>query len=174
MAREKQDVTDAEMAIMQVLWRRTESPEQPQGVAAPAAAASTRQIADEVYGGRADVVQYATVQKLLERLEAKGFVHRDRTLFVHLFSAAVGREELVGRRLRDMVDKLCEGSLAPVLSHLFKAKGLSERERQALRELIEDQGGESSAKPRASTSQDDRSGAADKGATGRGRPKRKR
>jgi len=37
-----------------------------------------------------------------------------------------------------MADKLCEGSLAPVLSHLFKAKGLTEQERRALRALIDD------------------------------------
>jgi BlaI family transcriptional regulator, penicillinase repressor len=168
MARQKADVTDAEMAIMQVLWRRAESPD-PHGITL---AASTRQIADEVYAGRADAVQYATVQKLLERLEAKGFVNRDRTLFVHLFSAAVGRDELVGRRLRDMVEKLCDGSLAPVLSHLFKAKGLSERERRALRELIEEADDGSSGRSRASTPVDDRSGA--KGAAERGKPKRKR
>src|SRR5258707_208132 len=107
MARDKQDITDAEMAIMQVLWRRAEAPQ----AAAPTAGivgASTRQIADEIYGERAGVAQYATVQKQLERLEAKGFVHRDRSLFVHLFSASVARDELIGRRLRDMVDKLCE------------------------------------------------------------------
>jgi BlaI family penicillinase repressor len=167
MAREKQDVTDAEMAIMQVLWRRAESPD-PHGITV---AASTRQIADEVYGGRADAVQYATVQKLLERLEAKGFVDRDRTLFVHLFSAAVGRDELVGRRLRDMVDKLCEGSLAPVLNHLFKAKGLSESERRALRELMEEDD-EESGKSSPSAAADGRSGA--KGAPRRGKPKRTR
>jgi predicted transcriptional regulator len=39
-----------------------------------------------------------------------------------------------------MVDQLCEGSLAPVLSHLFKAKPLSAAERQALRDLIDDEG----------------------------------
>jgi len=134
MARDKQDITDAEMAIMQVLWRRAEAPPTATGITG----ASTRQIADEIYGERAGVVQYATVQKQLERLEAKGFVRRDRSLFVHLFSAGVGRDELIGRRLREMADKLCEGSLAPVLSHLFKAKGLTEQERRALRALIED------------------------------------
>lgn len=135
MARDKQDITEAEMAIMQVLWRRTEGPEAP-----ALAGASTRQIADEIYGGRAGVAQYATLQKQLERLEAKGFVRRDRTLFVHLFSAAIDRDELVGRRVREMVEQLCEGSLAPVLSHLFKAKPLSEHERQALRDLIDNNG----------------------------------
>jgi len=134
MARDKQDITEAEMAIMQVLWRR--AGESGSG----AIGASTRQIADELYGGRAGVAQYGTVQKQLERLEAKGFVKRDRSLFVHLFSAAIDRNELVGRRVREMVDQLCEGSLAPVLSHLFKAKPLSAAERQALRELIDDEG----------------------------------
>jgi BlaI family penicillinase repressor len=134
MAREKQDITDAEMAIMQVLWRRAEAPPSATGIPG----ASTRQIADEIYGERAGPTQYATVQKQLERLEAKGFVRRDRSLFVHLFSAGVGRDELIGRRLREMADKLCEGSLAPVLSHLFKAKALTEQERRALRTLIDD------------------------------------
>jgi predicted transcriptional regulator len=134
MARDKQDITEAEMAIMQVLWRRAA------GSSVAAIGASTRQIADELYGGRAGVAQYGTVQKQLERLEGKGFVTRDRSLFVHLFSAAIDRNELVGRRVREMVDQLCEGSLAPVLSHLFKAKPLSAAERQALRDLIDDEG----------------------------------
>ena len=141
MARDKQDITDAEMAIMQVLWRRAEAPPTATGITG----ASTRQIADEIYGERAGVVQYATVQKQLERLEAKGFVRRDRSLFVHLFSAGVGRDELIGRRLREMADKLCEGSLAPVLSHLFKAKALTEHERRVLRALIDDTEAEASS-----------------------------
>jgi len=135
MARDKQDITDAEMGIMQVLWRRAESSP---GGGGGITGVSTRQIADEIYGERAGATQYATVQKQLERLEAKGYVRRDRSLFVHLFSAAVGRDEVIGRRLREMADKLCEGSLAPVLSHLFKAKSLTEQERRALRALIDD------------------------------------
>ena len=33
-------------------------------------------------------------------------------------------------------DKLCGGSLAPILSHLAKSQRLTAEERQALRELI--------------------------------------
>jgi predicted transcriptional regulator len=143
MARDKQDITEAEMTVMQVLWRRGETlpttPTTPDASSPGIAGASTRHIAVEIYGARAGAAQYATVQKQLERLEAKGFVRRDRTLFVHLFSAAVAREELVGRRLREMVDKLCEGSLAPVLSHLFKAEPLTDEQRRALRALIDDE-----------------------------------
>ena len=122
MPREAQDVTESELALMQRLW--------------DAGRASIRQLTDALYpaGGAA---QYATVQKQLERLEAKGFVRRDRSLFVHVFEPAVDRDELIGRRIRSMADKLCGGSLVPILSHLARSKALSPKERAALRELIE-------------------------------------
>ena len=123
MGRERQDITEAEMGVLQVLWDR--------------GAASIRQITDVLYEGRAEAAQYATVQKQLERLEAKGFVRRDRSLFVHVFTAAIDRDELIGRRLRDMAEKLCGGSLAPILSHLARTRALSQSERQALRELVD-------------------------------------
>ena len=123
MPREAQDVTEAELAVMQRLW--------------DAGRASIRQLADALYGDHAGPAQYATVQKQLERLEAKGFVGRDRSLHVHVFSPAVDRDELIGRRIRSMAEKLCGGSLVPIVSHLARSKGLSPEERQALRDLID-------------------------------------
>src|SRR5215218_4102467 len=123
MPREPQDVTEAELAVMQRLW--------------DVGRASIRQLADGLYGADAGAAQYATVQKQLERLEAKGFVARDRSLYVHVFSPAIDRDELIGRRIRAMAEKLCGGSLVPILSHLARSKGLSRKERQALRELID-------------------------------------
>ena len=122
MAREAQDITEAELALMQRLW--------------DAGRASIRQLTDALYpaGGPA---QYATVQKQLERLEAKGFVERDRSLYVHVFTAAIDRDELIGRRIRAMAEKLCGGSLVPILSHLARSETLTDKERKALRDLIE-------------------------------------
>ncbi|HSZ57915.1 MAG TPA: BlaI/MecI/CopY family transcriptional regulator [Tepidisphaeraceae bacterium] len=116
------DVSDGELAVLEVLWER-----------GPAA---IRQVTDQLFPG-GSTAHYATVQKQLERLEAKAFVARDRTLHVHLFSAAVGRDELIGRRVRAVVDKLCGGSLVPLLSHLAHARELTDAERRALRELVE-------------------------------------
>ena len=116
-------VTDAELTILELLWDR--------------ATASTRQIVDALYpGGGAG--RYATVQKQLERMEAKGLIHRDRSYFQHLFSAAVDREELAGQRLRTVLDKLCEGSLTPLLMNLVRAKPLSDNELQELRDLVKE------------------------------------
>jgi BlaI family penicillinase repressor len=123
MARTPQDITEAELAILQVLWEQGKAP--------------IRQIADAIHP-KPGTIQYATVQKQLERMEAKGFVRRDRSLFVHQFSPAVNRDELIGRRLRAVADKLCGGSLAPILSHLARARKLTDAERRALRELIDE------------------------------------
>jgi BlaI family transcriptional regulator, penicillinase repressor len=122
MPREPQDITEGELAVLQVLWDRP--------------AASIRQITEALYP-RNTASHYGTVQKQLERLEGKGFVSRDRSLFVHLFSAAVDRDALVGRRLDAVMDKLCGGSLEPILTHLLRAPRLTEEQRRRLRELID-------------------------------------
>jgi BlaI family penicillinase repressor len=123
MARTPQDVTDTELAILQILWEQ--------------GPATIRSITDILYpqGGTA---QYATVQKLLERLEEKGFVQRQKVAPAHLFRATLPRQELIGRRLQDVAEKLCGGSLTPLLTHLVRVRPLSPSERQELRALIDE------------------------------------
>jgi BlaI family transcriptional regulator, penicillinase repressor len=123
MARTPQDITDAELAVLQVLWDQ--------------GAATIRRITDVLYpkGGAA---YYATVQKLLERLEGKDCVRRDRSGPVHLFTASIERDELVGRRLQSLAEELCGGSWTPLVTHLVQAKKLSSADRQALRALIDE------------------------------------
>lgn len=121
MARTPQDVTDAELAVLEVLWER--------------GASSRRQIADVLYptGGPA---HFTTVQKLLERLESKGHVSRDSGDGPVTFTAAIDREQLISRRLLEVADKLCGGSLTPLLMNLVRAKPLSVREVQELQDLL--------------------------------------
>jgi len=123
MARKPQDVTDAELDVLSALW--------------DGGPATIRKLTDRLYpaGG---VAQYATVQKLLDRLESKGYVRRDRSASIHVFAATVAREDLIGRRLKAIADKLCGGSLTPLLSHLIQSRPLSPAERQSLRLLIEE------------------------------------
>ena len=123
MARTPQDVTDAELAVLQVLWDR--------------GPATRRQITDAIYpaGGPA---HYTTVQKLLERLEAKGHVTKARGAGVLTFAAAVRREELISRRLQDVAEKLCGGSLTPLLMNLVRSQPLTPGELQELQDLVKE------------------------------------
>jgi predicted transcriptional regulator len=131
------DVTDAELAVLRTLW---EAPD-----------ATIRELTDVLYpqGGAAG---YSTVQKLLDRLEAKDCVRRNRKVVPHRFTAAVDRDALIGRRLQAVAESLCDGSLVPLLSNLVQQTGpLSESERKDLRELIDKLGArktmKSSTKP---------------------------
>jgi predicted transcriptional regulator len=123
MARIAKDVTEAELAILQLLW--------------DGGPATIRRLTDVLYpeGGAS---KYATVQKLLDRLAANGYVLRERTGGVNVFAAAVGRDDLIGRRLRTLADKLCGGSLTPLMSHLLHSRPLSADERKSLRTLIDE------------------------------------
>ena len=123
MTRLNQDATDAELAILQALW---------DGGPAP-----IRSLVVSVYG-ETGTSSYATVQKLLDRLESKGLVERDRSGPVHVFQAIVDRDALIQRRLRSVADTLCGGSLAPILSQLVRDERLSVQERKELRGLIDD------------------------------------
>ena len=123
MACPPQDVTETELAILQVLWRNEPS--------------TTRQIMDALYPG-GGMSHYATVQSLLLRLRAKGLVKRTRDGKANLFAAAVKPEVVMGRRLTRLAKQFCQGSLTPLLSHLVRSRGLSPGERRQLRELLDE------------------------------------
>ena len=135
MARTPQDVTDTELAVLQVLWDR--------------GAASRRQITDVLYpsGGPS---HFTTVQKLLERLEDKGYVRRGSGDGPVTFTATIDREQLISRRLLDVADKLCGGSLTPLLMNLVRSKPLTARELRELQDILQqlNKQGRSRNKPR--------------------------
>jgi predicted transcriptional regulator len=116
-------VTDAELAVLQVLWEQ--------------GPANRRQITNVLYPGGTPA-HYTTVQKLLERLAAKSYVSADRAETPVRFAATISRDELISHRLRDVADTLCEGSLTPLLTNLVRAKPLSAREVQELRDLLDE------------------------------------
>jgi predicted transcriptional regulator len=116
-------VTDAEWAVLELLW--DDGP------------ASVRQLTEVLYpkGGPSE---YATVHKLLERLQAKDFVGRKRTEGVFVFEALVGRDELIGQQLEALVEKMCGGSLQPLLTNLIRVKRLKPAELRELLALVDD------------------------------------
>jgi BlaI family transcriptional regulator, penicillinase repressor len=119
--RDSPSVTDAELRVLQVLWDDGPS--------------TIRHLTETLYpqGGTS---HYATVQKLLERLEVDGYVNRNRNGLSHVFSATVNREAFVGAQVRAMAERLCDGSITPVLTHLIRSQTLSDDDRKELRRLL--------------------------------------
>jgi BlaI family transcriptional regulator, penicillinase repressor len=123
MSRTPQDITETELAVMEALW-------------VDGGPRTIRQLAEALYTD-SGTTYYATVQKLLERLEEKACVRRDRAETPHTFAAVVTRSELIGRRLQVVARQMCGGSLTPLLTHLVQARSMTPRERQDLRDLID-------------------------------------
>jgi predicted transcriptional regulator len=127
MTRATHDVPEAELAVLEVLWEL--------------GPATRRQITDRLYpGGGASA--YTTVQKLLERLVNRELVAREGGSERLLFSARISKDELISRHLADMADRLCGGSLAPLLLNLVKTRPLSAAELEQLRALVRQLGKE--------------------------------
>ncbi len=116
-------VTDAELSILKILWEKGEAP--------------TREIAAALYEEVTDP-KMASAQKLLERLETKGCVERDRSQRAHRFRPLVSQEEFLRSRLQALADQLCDGALVPVATSLLRPEGFSRKEREQLRKLIDD------------------------------------
>jgi predicted transcriptional regulator len=126
MGRMNPTITDAEWAVLEQLWRLGR--------------ATVRQLADVLYpkGGPSE---YATVHRLLERLEAKGAVHRERGAAAYEFRAAIGRDEAIGRELEALAEKLSGGSLQPLLSNLVRTRRVTADELRELLALVQREGG---------------------------------
>ncbi len=119
--RRDRDVTGAELSILQVLWDE--------------GAVTVRRLSDRLYpsGGPS---AHTTVHKLLERLEAKGYVRRDRSGPVQVIVAVVSREALIDQRAQALADALCGGSLVSLLNHLVDPRRLRAQDRKELHKFF--------------------------------------
>ena len=116
-------ITDGELSILQVIWEQSDP--------------TSRDITLALYEEATDS-KVASVQKLLERLESKGFIARDRSERAHRFRALVTHEQFLQNQLSAVADRLCDGAVAPLVTTLLKSKDLSRKQRNELRDLIDE------------------------------------
>jgi len=117
-------LANAELAIMDLLWQEKRL--------------TARQIREQLYP-KASKAQHGTVQRLLQRLETKGYVERDSSQLILLFSAAISRQEYAGSQLELLVSKLTEGSIAPLITHLVEERKISSTEIEQIRAILDEQ-----------------------------------
>ena len=119
-----QPLANAELAVMEVIW----------DAKGPVTA---RQIREQLYPGT-DRTQHGTIQRLLQRLEDKGFIDRDDQLPVHLFTGRISRDDYAGSQLESLAAKLTGGSIAPLITHLIDQQKISPSELDRLRAILDD------------------------------------
>jgi BlaI family penicillinase repressor len=109
-----------QLRIMKVLWGRSE--------------ATVAQVLEAVSSD--SEFAYTTVATMLRKMEVKGLVkHRvfNRTF---IYKAAIGEQEVTKSMSNDFLDRLFEGSLSDMVSHLLTSRDVSDDELATLEAVI--------------------------------------
>jgi len=122
MGRLQPKPTDAELAILRVLWERGPS--------------TVRQVHEALAGTRD--TGYTTTLKLMQIMADKGLVTRNETARTHVYAASAGEAQTQQQLVKDLVDRAFGGSAATLVLRALSAEGTSESELREIRKLIDD------------------------------------
>ncbi len=121
----RHSLTKAELAVMNLLWESDDR-------------LTAKQIREALYRD-AKRPQHGTVQRLLQSLEEKGAVNRDKSISTHFFDPAVSRQRYAGEQLESLVEGLTSGSFAPLITHLIESNKITVEEIDEIIQSVSDQ-----------------------------------
>jgi predicted transcriptional regulator len=112
--------TGAELEIMCVLWSR--------------GPCTVREVHEQLY--RDEGGGYTNALKLLQIMLAKGLVERDQTQRAHVYRAVVSKERTQKRFLRELAQKMFEGSSSKLVLQALGSQPPSREELDEIRSLL--------------------------------------
>jgi BlaI family penicillinase repressor len=115
--------TDAELAILRILWSRGPS--------------TVRDVATEM--GREDA--YTTVLKLLQIMTDKQLVRRDESARTHIYEAAHSEAQMQQHLVADLLDRAFDGSAATLVMRALSARKTSAKDLAEIRKLLKSKQG---------------------------------
>jgi predicted transcriptional regulator len=115
--------TDAELAILRVLWTRGPS--------------TVREVA-EVMGREAG---YTTILKLMQIMTEKRLVRRDEAARTHVYEAAYSEDQTQRHLVTDLLDRVFDGSAAKLVIQALAAGRASPEELAEIRKLLSEKVG---------------------------------
>ena len=113
--------TDAELAILRVLWQR--------------GACTVRQVHDALSSERS--AAYTTALKMLQIMTEKGLVRRDASDRTHVYQARLSEEQTQRQLVRDLLDRAFGGSYSKLVMQALSAKRATPDELNEIRRLLE-------------------------------------
>ena len=81
---------------------------------------------------------YSTVATLLRRLESKGYATSESMNGSLVYRAALSREDLLERRLKEAAAELCDGAAAPLVLALVQGNRFTTEELDRIRRIIDE------------------------------------
>ncbi len=78
-----------------------------------------------------------TVRTLLRRLEQKGYLRHEAEGRAYVYRAAEPARSMAARAVRQIIDRLCQGSVEELVSGMVDAEVLSKRDLDRLAEAVQ-------------------------------------
>ena len=113
--------TDAELAILRVLWRLGPS--------------TVRQVLEEL--NKNQPTGYTTALKMLQIMTEKGLVGRDESERTHIYEAALPKEDTQKQLVSDLLERAFGGSARQLVLHALSVKQSSRKELAQIRQLLD-------------------------------------
>ena len=113
--------TDAELAILRVLWEQ--------------GACTVRQVHEALSRERPSA--YTTSLKMLQIMTEKGLVRRDVSDRTHIYEARLSEEQTQRQLVRDLLDRAFGGSSSKLVMQALSAKRATPEELSEIRRLLE-------------------------------------
>jgi BlaI family transcriptional regulator, penicillinase repressor len=113
--------TDAELAILRVLWNRGPS--------------TVRQVQD-VLNLAKKKTGYTTVLKFMQIMVDKGLVRRDETPYAHVYEAHIPQEQTQRKIVADVLDRVFEGSMSRLVMQALAARRATAEELAEIRKIL--------------------------------------
>lgn len=113
--------TDAELAILRVLWQRGPS--------------TVREVHEQLSSSQD--TGYTTILKLLQIMTDKGLVVRDESQRAHVYASRESEQRTQRQLLGDLIDRAFGGSPAKLVMQALSATKASSEELTAIRQLLE-------------------------------------
>jgi BlaI family transcriptional regulator, penicillinase repressor len=112
--------TEAELAILRVLWQRGPS--------------TVRQVHEAL--NRVKKTGYTTVLKFLQIMTEKGLVSRDEAPYAHVYRARLAEGQAQRTLVADLLDRAFEGSMSKLVLQALSAKKATPEELSEIRKIL--------------------------------------
>ena len=117
--------TDAELSILNVLWRRGPS--------------TVRDVHEEL---SANGTGYTTILKLLQIMTEKDLIVRDESERAHIYESTYNEQRTQQQLLTDLVDRAFDGSAAKLVVQALSGRKANAAELDEIRRLLDQMEGE--------------------------------
>ena len=112
--------TDAELAILRVLWQRGPS--------------TVRQVLEAT----GEETGYTTILKFLQIMTEKGLVTRDESARTHVYQASLPETTTQRQLISDLLERAFSGSAAKLVLQALSTKKASAQELKEIRKLLDE------------------------------------